>query len=248
MELTIILVVLGLIFIVACVVGFIRWNARRITFWFSVKKLEINKSIEEYTELLLEENGLFDVKVKKCGFFSSLFVGNTYSLRKKTIRLSWFVARRSSPTTLATACQLVGLAKLHAEGVKGLKSIELFRWLSWLPVLLVPLAVIGLVVDFIAFNKVGMYTLIFSAVGLVLTLFTFILACVASRKTIKSYNEGEKIILELGILNQEEENKIKKLYSAWKKLVIINVIYNSFATIFFILRVLFSSLKLFGRK
>lgn len=83
MELTIILVVLGLIFIVACVVGFIRWNARRITFWFSVKKLEINKSIEEYTELLLEENGLFDVKVKKCGFFSSLFVGNTYSLRKK---------------------------------------------------------------------------------------------------------------------------------------------------------------------
>ena len=37
MELTIILVVLGLIFIVACVVGFIRWNARRITFWYSIK-------------------------------------------------------------------------------------------------------------------------------------------------------------------------------------------------------------------
>ena len=248
MELIICLIILGILFVIACVVGIIRWNTRRITTWFAIKKLDINKPIEEYTNLLLEEHGLIDVQVKKVGFFASMFVGNTYSVKKKTIRLSWYASKRATATTLAQACRLVGLAKMHNDGVKGLKSIEMYRWLSWLPVLLLPLAIIGLIVDLIAQPQIGLYTLIFSGVGLVLTLFTFILACIASSKDIKACNEGEKIILGIGILNEQEETKIKKLFKAWKQLTIVNVLYNTFIMLFFLIRAIFSSFKLFGRK
>lgn len=248
MELIICLVILGILLVIACVVGIIRWNARRITTWFALKKLDINKPIEEYTNLLLEEHGLIDVKVKKTGFFASMFVGNTYSVKKKTIKLGWYASKRATATTLAQACRLVGLAKMHNDGVKGLKTIEMYRWLSWLPVLLLPLAIIGLIVDLILQPQIGLYTLIFSGVGLVLTLFTFILACIASSKDIKACNEGEKIILEIGILNEQEETKIKKLFKAWKQLTIVNVLYNTFIMLFFLIRAIFSSFKLFGRK
>ena len=137
---------------------------------------------------------------------------------------------------------------MHNDGVKGLKTIEMYRWLSWLPVLLLPLAIIGLIVDLILQPQIGLYTLIFSGVGLVLTLFTFILACIASSKDIKACNEGEKIILEIGILNEQEETKIKKLFKAWKQLTIVNVLYNTFIMLFFLIRAIFSSFKLFGRK
>lgn len=243
----VLLAILGVLFVISLVGGFIRWNASRVTIWFSLKKLEINKPMEEYARLILDENELVDVEVKKCGFFSSLFVGNTYSVSKKLIRISWGTARRSTATNLAIVCRLVGLAKMHADGVKGLKLVEFNRWFGWLPFLLFPLMVIGIIMDLVSAGNLGTFTIILSSIGLALSLFSFIISAIAAKRFIKACNIGQELILEMGILNEDEEKKIKKLYSAWKKLIVINVIISMFEAIYFFIKLIFSSLKIFRR-
>lgn len=249
MELsTIIIIVAVILFVCACVIGFIRWNAMRITRWFNWKKLNINKPMEEYAEILLEEHNLTDVEVKRVGFWASIFVGNTYSTRKKLIRLSWITARRATATNLAITCKLVAYAKLHAEGKKHLHAVEVYRWLSWLPILFLPLLVVGIIIDLIASGGLGMYTLIFGSVGLVFALAIFILACIVAKNERLACTDGQNIILDMGILDEAEEKKMRKLFSAWKKLVVVNVIYNTFQLIFFIFNVLLSVLRIGGKK
>ena len=244
----VILIVLGIFFLLFCIFSFVKWHANTITRWFNYKKLEIDKPILEYAEVLLAERGLAEVQVKKVGFWASIFVGNTYSAKKKLIRVSWYAARRSSVVTLAQLCRLVGLAQMDANGEKGIKSIEIYRWLNWLPILLLPLVIIGLIVDLIALDKIGLYTLVFSAIGIVLTLFTFILAIISIRANRKAYNIGQEIILGTGILNETEEKKIKKLFAAWKRLEIINVLINAFELVYFVFKLIIASLSIIGRK
>lgn len=242
------LVVLGVLFILFCIAGFIRWNANRITVWFSLKKLDIDKPIEDYTRLLLDENGLPEVEVKKLGFFSSLFLGNTYKKKTKTIRISWLTAKRSTITSLAVACKLVGISKLHQEGAKNIGTIAFNRYFGWLPILFLPLVIIGLIVDLVSTNSVGMITLIFTGVGLAITLLCFILSMISLKLETKALKYGNEIICGMGILNEEEEKKISKLFSAWKKLYAINALFNAFEILFFVLNLIFGSLKIFVKK
>ena len=246
--LTIILIVLGVIFLLSCIVGIIRTRANWILSSSAFKKLEINKTAEEYLDFLLEENQLYDVKVKKVGFWAYTFIGNTYSTRKKTIRISKFTAKRKNILCLSIACRLVAIAKMDAQGVKGLKTIELYRFTGWLPALFLPLVVIGLIIDLIVLKEIGLYTLVLGGVGLAIALFTFILACISSRKNARAYTEGEKMLKELGILSEEEERKINKLFKAWKQLLVLNVIYNLFASVFFLLGFSFSLIKVLGSR
>lgn len=239
--------ILGILFIISLYGSFIRWNASRLTIWFSVKKLDINKPMEEYARLLLDENGLVDVEVKKCGFFASMFVGNTYSVSKKLIRISWGTARRSTVTNLSAVCRLVGLAKMHADGEKGLRLVEFNRWFGWLPTLLLPLMVVGLILDLVLAESIGTWTIALTGVGLAIALVSFIISAIAARKYIKSCNIGQQLIFDMGILQEDEEKRVKKLFSAWKKLVVLQVIINAFEAIYFILKLVFSSFKLIRR-
>ena len=245
--LIVLFVILGVLFIISLYGSFIRWNASRVTIWFSIKKLDINKPMEEYARLLLDENGLEDVEVKKCGFFASLFVGNTYSVSKKLIRISWGTARRSTATNLAAVCRLVGLAKLHADGVKGIRLVEFNRWFGWLPMLLLPLIIIGLILDLALAESIGTWTIALTGVGLAIALVCFIISAIAAKIYIKSCNIGQSLILDMGILQENEEKRIKKLYSAWKKLIVLQVIINAFEAIYFLLKLIFSSFKLIRR-
>ncbi len=243
-TIAIIVILVGL-FLFSVVASFIRWNANRITVWFALKKLEIDKPILDYTRLILDENGLIDVEVKKVGFFASLFIGNTYRKKTKTIRLAWGTARRPSVTTLAKACELVGLAKLDSEGTKGLNSVLFTKYFGWLPILFLPLVIIGIIIDLISTSQLGIISIVFSAVGLLLTLIPFIVSLVSLKIERKALNYGKEIIYNMGILNEEEEKRINKLFIAWRKLYVVNTILNAFELIYFFLRLVFS---LIGRK
>lgn len=245
--LIVLFVVLGVLFVVSLVASFIRWNARRVTAWFSLKKLEINKPILEYARLILDENGLEDVEVKKVGFFASMFVGNTYSPSKKLLRISWGTALRPTATSLAAVCQLVGLAKMHAEGKKGLRLVEFNKWFGWVPMLLLPLLLVGLIMDLVSSGSLGTYTVILSAIGLGISLIYFIITAVAASKFINSCKIGQQLILDMGILQENEEKKVKQLFSAWKQLTILNVFIALFEAVYFVLRILLSGTKLFRR-
>lgn len=243
-----VLAVLGVLFIVYLVVGGIKWNASHLGRKYFFKPLDINKSREDYARVLLDEKGLNDVEIKKANFFTTLFVGNTYSTSKKTIILSWAFQRRTNVVDLARVCYLVGLAELHAEGVSKLKSIQIKKYFSWLPSLLVPLAIIGLILDLVVLQSIGYWTIIFSAAGLGLTLFTFIMSCIAANREFRAYDKGKQNLLDMAILTLEEEEGLGKLIKAWKQLTVVDVIFNSFIVIYFALKLLLGFFKLFGRK
>ena len=245
--LIIILAVLGIMLLIGFIASIIKWRASRLTFWFSIKKLEIQQSMQDYARLLLDERGLVDVEVERAGFFASIFVGNTYSVSKRKIRLGYFTAKRARITNLAIVCKLVGLAKMHNDGEKNLRAIELNRWLSWLPIIVLPLILIGLIIDLVGANGSWMYTIITSAIGIGITGFCFIISLIAIKKEFKAYNVGRDMINEIGILNEDEENKMKKLIGAWKALALLNVLIVAFELLFFMLKLIFSVFKL-GRK
>lgn len=242
------LVIVGILFLIFLYASFIKWYAGRITLWFHFKKLEIDKPMDEYARVLLDEQGLENVEIKKVGFFGSFFYGNTYSVSKKRVNISWFTARRASITNLAAISRLVGLAKLHSEGAKGIRAIEIYRWFNWLPILMVPLIIVGLILDLILQEQIEMYTLIFSAIGLALTLFTFTISMIALKNNKKAYNSSLQIIKDLQILNENEEKKLTQLVSAWKQLATVEALINSFELIYFVLKMILSSIKIFGRK
>ena len=116
----VLLVLVGVILVFFLVASGIRFYANSITTWFNIRKIRFEGTISDHTRALLDMNGLADVQVRTTGFFSSMFVGNTYKVSTKTVRLSWLTSRRATPTNLAIACKLVALAKLHRENVSGL--------------------------------------------------------------------------------------------------------------------------------
>ena len=247
-ELIITLVIVGILALAFLYASGVRWYASRILIWLDLKKLELNLPMEQYVRTLLDEQGLVDVEIKKAGFFSSLFIGNTYSVKKKRINLHWFTARRTSIGNLARAGRLIGLAKMHAEGAKNLRAVEFTRWFGWLPILFIPLIIIGLIVDLIAGESVGLYTLIFFFFCLVLVLFTLIMSFVALKSNFKAYDIGREIILNMQILGEKETKKFNSLIKTWKQLDVINVIITTFELIYFVFKIILSSIKLFGRR
>ena len=151
----VLLVLVGVILVFFLVASGIRFYANSITTWFNIRKMRFEGTISDHTRALLDMNGLADVQVRTTGFFSSMFVGNTYKVSTKTVRLSWLTSRRATPTNLAIACKLVALAKLHRENVSGLGSVAVNRWTSGLPILFLPLIVVGLIIDLISSGGIG---------------------------------------------------------------------------------------------
>lgn len=244
----ILIIVVAVIFVFFLVASGIRFYANSITTWFNIRKIRFEGTIPDHTRALLDSNGLNDVQVRKKGFFSSMFVGNTYKISEKVIRLSWLTAKRATPTNLAIACKLVALAKLHRENIKGIGSVAVNRWTSGLPILFLPLIVVGLIVDLISSGKIGAATLILSVIAFVILLISLIISIVSLRVECKALEEGENILLMTGQLGAQEGEKIGKLFSAWKKLYVINTILNAFELIYVILLIFFSIVKGIFRK
>ena len=187
----VLLVLVGVILVFFLVASGIRFYANSITTWFNIRKIRFEGTISDHTRALLDMNGLADVQVRTTGFFSSMFVGNTYKVSTKTVRLSWLTSRRATPTNLAIACKLVALAKLHRENVSGLGSVAVNRWTSGLPILFLPLIVVGLIIDLISSGGIGIVTLIFSVFAFVILLVSLIISIVSVRVECKALDEGD---------------------------------------------------------
>lgn len=245
-----IIILFGIIFVCSFIARVIKDHASRVSTRYSFKKLGIDRPMLDYARVLLDENGLEDVQVVKSGFFASMFVGNTYKLKTKTIRLSFWTARRSNITNLARVASLVALAKFHSEEkTKGLKAIEFDRWFSWIPALFIPLAAVGLIIDFLVIKEgTYVFTLILSGVGLALTILSLVFSLMAIKTLNKSYDEGENMLVDMQIVAPEEEKYIKKIYSAWKKYNAVKAFESVFVALYFGFSLAFSFFKIGGRR
>lgn len=224
-------ITLGVLAVLSLIPICIRWRAGRIVSWFNLRKLELDRPIDQYTRLLLDENGLTDVEVEVRGAFSSLFIGNTYAHRRRVIRLSYFTARRATKTNLAVACRLVGLAKNCEGGGRGATLVSANRFVEQISFLMVPLFAVGLIVDLSANGALGALFLTLSCIGIALTLAAWIFALVTYGANKRALADGQYIILASGLLTPEEEKKMKSLFAAWRQLYFFDALLTAFELI-----------------
>ena len=241
-------ITLGALGVLSLIPAAIKWRAGRIVAWFNLRKLELDRPINQYTRVLLDENGLTDVEVEVLGFFTSLFIGNTYTHRRRVIRLSRFTARRATKTNLAVACRLVGLAKNCEQGGSGAALVSANRFVEPLPFLLVPLVVVGLVVDLSTGGKLGPLFLTLTGVGIALTLASWIFALATYGANKRALADGQYLILASGLLSPEEEKKMKSLFTAWRQIYFFDALLTAFAFVWLSFRLIASIVSISSKR
>ena len=168
---------------------------------------------EEFARKLLDENGMPDVQVKKCGILRTLFFGNHYSIMKRTVYLRIFTIRKASVTSAAIAAQKVALAEAHRNGdrkmiIRGrLQGLGVFA-----PCLFIPLVIIGLVIDLLV-----MHFLIFTGIALILGLAFIVFSFIVTLLNIPV--EKKAIVRAQEWLNAsltpEENERAKKIFRCY---------------------------------
>ena len=231
-------IALGVLGVLSLIPMGIKWRAGRIVSWFNLRKLDLDRPIDQYTRLLLDENGLADVEVEVAGAFASLFIGNTYAHRRRVIRLSYFTARRATKTNLAVACRLVGLAKNGEQGGHGAALVSANRFVEPLSFLMIPLFVVGLIVDLSASGELGALFLTLTGLGIALTLASWIFALVTYGANKRALADGQYLILASGLLSPEEEKKMKSLFAAWRQLYFFDALLTAFVCVWLSFRLI----------
>ena len=244
----IVIIALGALGILSLIPACIKWRSERIIAWFNLRKLELDRPIDQYTRLLLDENGLTDVEVEVLGALKSLFFGNTYAHRRRVIRLSYFTARRATKTNLAVACRLVALAKDDEAGGKGAALVSVNRWLVPLTFLLIPLLVVGLIVDLTAGGEIGVAFFTLTGIGFALALASWIFALVTFGANKRALADGQYLILASGLLSPEEEKKMKSLFAAWRNLYFFRALLTTFEVLWLTFRLIAGLITIFSKR
>ncbi len=146
----------------------------------------------------------------------ALGFGNNYSIYKKVIFLRRNIIDKSSITAVGVSTQKVGLALQDKEGNKLYRfTARMKPFVFFAPVLFLPISIIGVVIDLLLFNTLGLTSIIS-----VLAAFAFnIMAFLVILFTIKVEKKANKTALELmeknDFLTEVERDQIKELYRAY---------------------------------
>lgn len=233
-----VLIALGALAALSAIPVVIRARARRLIARSDLEKATLDRPIEQYTRLLLDENGLTAVEIEVKGLIASLFVGNTYHVRRRVIRLSYRTARRATKIDLSRACRLVALAKDAEAGGADARLAVVNRYLRRFPLLLIPLALAGVIVDLVKDGAIGNGFLLLAGIGCGLTLAAWCFAAITYGANKRILADGLYLVLASGYLTAEEDKLAKRLFTAWRRLYFFDALLTAFAFIWFILRLL----------
>ncbi len=198
--------------------------AATITKWILFFKYQKYKNTQsssgmtasQLARAFLDSNGLEDVKIEKAGFFRAFFYGNHYSFRKKTIYLRKNLVDSNSITAVGIALQKVGLALQHKEGGAQFKAKATLGQLAVFgPLLFVPIAVIGVIIDAFIFNMSGVASLVGCIIGFVFYLLATIFAFL-NVKVEKRANSQALYMLENGnFFNEQDMESVRSLFKTY---------------------------------
>ena len=179
-------------------------------------KTKNGKTSFEVAEETLKKLGLQDVQVKKAGIFRAFFIGNSYSVRQKTIFLRGSIANKDSITAVSLALQKVALAKMDHDGKNSVRIRNRAQILSLVgPILFLPVVILGFLADLLLFSALGMFSIVGIAVGLVFVISGFVATFLNLPVEKKANDYALKIIDETGILDKEERAIAKKVFDAY---------------------------------
>ena len=230
-------IIVGILLGIAVLVALIAQIAIIIGYW---KGNRINNSLGltggEYARKLLDENGMYDVKVKKCGILRTIIFGNHYSISKRTVFLRILTINKTSLTSVAMAAQKVALAKQHKEGNKIMIVRSRLQGLGvFAPSLFIPLVIISLIIDLLVFETILLTAIVIVLAGLFF-IFGFIVTLLnipVEKKAIECAKEWLK-----ESLNEEEVQTISKVYSSYMVEYVMQFIVALLRILQFILKIL----------
>jgi len=209
-------------------------------------KIQSKYTTSEAARIFLDSNDLKEVEIKKCGFWRALLVGQGYSAKHNAIFLRKRVMNNYSLTDVANVMSYIGKAKDYKEGDKKRKRLVRFTgWFGILPYLVVPIILIGVLVDGLLFNfeNGGLFTLIMSIVGIVFFIFVAIVMLKMIGVEKKANEFALKAMEESNFLTSDELGKVKSFYT-WRILLLVaTFIIAVIEIVKLILKVLVSTMK-----
>lgn len=167
----------------------------------------------EYARKLLDENGMPDVKVKKCTFFRTFLFGNHYSIMKKTVYLRILTINKTSLTSVAIAAQKAALAEQHKDGNKSMIFRGRIQGLGvFAPILFIPLVILGVVIDFLVIEQL-LFSIIAIVLGLVFIIFGFVATMLNIPVEKKAIARAEEWLSDT--LTPEERETVHKIFRSY---------------------------------
>ena len=146
---------------VGLLIGIVAIVSLTVSLWLMVKYTKFNckknsagLTGEEVARRILDAHGLQHIKVKVTG---SILFGNSYSHFFKKVRLRRLTRHKTSITALGMGAQKASLAILDKEDDPDMqKRIRLYPLITFGPFALVPLLIIGILLDMMVFNQSGL--------------------------------------------------------------------------------------------
>lgn len=203
---------------------------------------------EQAANMLLEELKLPGVEVKMLGWIRAILYGNHYNARTKTIYLRRNILKKSTLTSVALAIQKVALAIQHKNNEKAFKTkAALQSFIILAPVLFIPLSLVGIIADLALNSNVGVISAIFVGVALLFYLVAFVFTLINIPVEKKANATAMEIIKETNIVEEKQQEGIKKIYKAYLVSYVADFIMASLQLIYFILKLLAKGKKVFKK-
>ena len=214
-----------------------------VSVWLAIKYYQFNRkenSIgltgEETARKVLDDNGLQHIKVKVTG---SLLYGNSYSHFFKKVRLRRMTRHQTSLTALGMGAQKACLAILDKEGDPDMKKrIRLYPLITFGPFAFIPMLLVGFVLDYFFFNQSGICTYVLGGLGLLFYIYAIVLSVLTLKTEKKAQVRANEILLEQGLITQEESEKLQKLFHLYNVQYVNDIILSVLELIYNVLKII----------
>ncbi len=214
------MIVALIVFAAFCVVSVVAavWKWVIIFRYSKLNKMQVSNGLTgaQTAQKLLEGLGITDVEVVKCNFFSAIFLGNSYSPLKKIIRLRKNIYNSTTLTAVALATQKVALAKRDHDGDKKLKARSILMGFGYFaPFAVVPLVLMGFLIDFFVLNNLGVFTIVFTCIAAAWYLSSFVVLILNIPIERQACKQALEFIKTANLLTEEEMHQAEKLYKTY---------------------------------
>ena len=236
MELEIAIAIVGCLIFVFSIVALV------ISIWLAVRYSKYNKTEntagmtgEEVARKILDDHGLSHIKVSTTG---SIMFGNSYSHYFKKVRLRRMTRHETSLTSLGMGAQKAALAVLAKEGDPDMKrQIRLVPMITFGPFAFIPLILVGAALDYYFFNQNATCTMFLGGLGLLFYAYSIVLSVTTLKTEKKAQVRANEILLDGGLITEEESEKLKKLFHLYNVQYINDIILSVLELIYNVLKI-----------
>ena len=213
-----------------------------VSAWLGVKYYKFNRKEnsvrmtgEDVARKVLDDNGLQHIKVKASG---SILFGNSYSHYFKKVRIRRLTRHKTSVTALGMGAQKACLAILDKENDPDMKKrIRLYPIITFGPFAFIPLIIVGVLLDYFAFDQSGICTFILGGLGILFYVYAIVLSVVTLKTEKKAQERAYVVLQESGMATESELADLKVLFRLYNIQYVNDIILSSLELLYTLLQI-----------